>query len=124
VRRPRTLALPAAALLLHLAGGCAAWRPLPRQDWERATAHADVFTTRLRVTRRDGKRLYVEQPKWTATHLRGVYPPGWPRTPAEDSVVVIPRDSIAGVARLESSGRRTAVYLLLVGAAAGVALAQ
>ena len=123
MHRRRALALPA-VLLLHLAGGCAAWHALPRREWEHATAHADVFTTRLRVTRRDGKRLYLEQPQWTATHLRGVYPPGWPRSPAADSVVIIPRDSIVEVARLESSGRRTAVYLLLVGAAAGVALAH
>ena len=120
-RRARALAV---AALLHLAGGCAAWHPLPRQEWEHATAHVDVFTTRLRVTRRDGRRLYLEQPQWTATHLRGVYPPGWPRGAGEDSVVTIPRDSIAEVARLESSGRRTAVYVLLVGAAAGVALAH
>ena len=121
--RRMTVALLAAALLP--AGGCAAWHPLQPAAWETAaTTHTDVFTTRLRVTRLDGKRLYLEQPQWTATQLRGVYPAGWNRAPDQDSVIVVPRDSIAQVARLESSGRRTAVYLLVVAAASGVALAH
>jgi hypothetical protein len=111
----------AAAGAVVLATACASWHRLDRAEWERATAHRDVFTTRLRVTRLDGERLYLEQPRWTATQLLGVYPPGWPRAPGQDTVIAVPRDCIAGVERLESSGRRTALYLLLVGGAAGAA---
>jgi hypothetical protein len=112
---------PRVALLTVL--GCAAWRPLPRTDWERAEAHADLFRTRLRVTRLDGERLYIEHPRWTATHLQGVYPVGWPRSPGQDTTVLVARDSIARLDRLESNRGRTALYLLLLGGVAGAAAA-
>lgn len=124
-RRATPLLAPLALLLAPLAAhGCAVWRPLDRARWEQAEAHADVFRTRLRVTRLDGARLYVEQPRWTPTHLLGVYPAGWPRAAGQDSAYVIPRDSIRRLDRLESDRRRTALYLLLAGAAVGVAVAR
>jgi hypothetical protein len=109
-------------LLLLLPASCASWRPLEPTTWDRAETHADLFRTRLRVTRLDGRRLYVEHPRWTATHLQGAYPAGWPAVAPADSVLAIPRDSIARVERLESDRGRTALYLsgvllLLVGAA-------
>ena len=115
----------AAALTLLLVTACATWHPLPAAEWERAdSTHVDVFRTRLRVTRRDGRELYVERPSWTAGSLRGVYPEGWPRSPGEDTIVVVPRDSIAAVARLESNAGRTALYLGAVAAAIGVVLSK
>ena len=102
----------AVGLTLVAAGaGCAAWRPLPREQWEQADAHRDQFRTRLRVTRLDGRRLYLEHPQWTATALRGEYPAGWPPVAPAESLLVVPRDSIARVDRLESDRARTAWYL-------------
>ena len=66
---------------------------------------------------RDGRRLYVEQARWTAERLHGVYPAGWPAVSARDSVLLLPRDSIVRVERLESTRGRTALYLALLGAA-------
>ena len=67
------------------------------------------------MTRLDGRRLYLERPEWTTTHLRGVYPAGWPPPPSpRDSVIVVPRDSIARVEQLQSSRGRTLVYLGVV----------
>jgi hypothetical protein len=65
--------------------------------------------------------LFVELPQWSATELRGVYPPGWPREPGQDTLIVVPRDSIARVDQLESSRGRTAVYLIGAAAVLGVA---
>lgn len=113
--------LTLALALLVMGAGCAAWRPLPREQWERAGAHVDIFRTRLRVTRLDGRRLYLEHPQWSATALRGVYPAGWPPVPAAESLLVIPRDSIARVDRLESDRSRTGWYLAGL-AAVGAAL--
>ena len=120
----RTLLLLLLLLLLAplLVAACATWRPLGPGDWERADAHEDIFRTRLRVTRLDGRRLYVERPEWSATELRGVYPAGWPAVPAADSVIVVPRDSIARVDRLESDRPRTAIYLGGVAALAAAAV--
>ena len=124
-RRATSLLAPLALLLTPLAApGCAVWRPLDPARWEQAEAHADVFRTRLRVTRLDGARLYVERPRWTPTHLLGVYPAGWPRAAGQDTAYVIPRDSIRRLDRLESDRRRTALYLLLAGAAVGVAVTR
>ena len=113
--------LALAALAASVA--CAAWRPLPPAGWEQATTHEDIFTTRLRVTRLDGRRLYLERPEWTPTTLRGVYPAGWPPVSPADSVLVVPRDSIARVDRLETDRGRTALYLVGV-AAIGAAVAS
>jgi hypothetical protein len=124
-RRPGALRAVVCTLIVAAGGGCATWHPLPAAEWERAdSTHVDVFRTRLRVTRRDGRELYLEHPAWTAGELRGVYPAGWPRSPDQDTIVVVPRDSIAAVARLESNAGRTALYLGAVAAAVGVVLAN
>ena len=115
----------AAASTLLAVAACATWHPLPAAEWERAdSTHVDVFRTRLRVTRRDGRELYLEHAAWTARELRGVYPVGWPRSPGQDTIVVVPRDSVAAVARLESNPARTALYLGAVAAALGVVLSR
>lgn len=123
---PRTTRRRRATLLaiatVGVASACAAWRPLAPTDWEQATTHVDVFRTRLRVTRLDGRRLYLEQPQWSATTLRGVYPAGWPPVPPAESTIVIPRDSIARLDRLESDRSRTTLYLAGIGLA-GAAVA-
>jgi hypothetical protein len=109
-------------VLASTPGACAAWRPLAPAAWEQATDRADLFRTRLRVTRLDGRRVYLEQPRWTTTTLHGVYPAGWPAVPAAESLLAIPRDSIVRVDRLESDRRRTALYLAGLGVA-GAAVA-
>jgi len=113
------------AAVLPIVAACATWHPLPAAEWERAdSTHVDVFRTRLRVTRRDGRTLYLEHPAWTAGALRGVYPEGWPRSPGQDTSIVVPRDSIAAVARLESNRARTAAYLGAVAVVIGVVVAR
>ena len=109
------------ALMLLWTAACATWRPLPAEQWAQAEAHQDVFVTRLRVTRLDGRRLYLERPQFSAAGLSGVYPAGWPAVPARDSLIIVPRDSIARIDRLESDRARTALYLGAVGALAAAA---
>jgi hypothetical protein len=111
------------ALLLVLGAlSCATWRTLPPERWEQANAHTDVFRTRLRVTRLDGRRFYLEQPQWTPATLSGSYPAGWPAVAAADSLIVVPRDSIARLDRLESDRARTIGYLAVVVAGATIAI--